>query len=134
MTSLPAKVIAIEKRADQYQVIVQISTKYRGSFNTLPGVFSGLSFAFFGFEGLGIDPEYESKLTQPPEDPAIQRQFSMCRVDPNFGLLTTATSQGRRSGAPTTGPFSRDKLGKNERRSKNRERRGFTWIDAMSCY
>ena len=35
MTSLAANVIAIEKRADQYQVIVQISTKYRGSFNTL---------------------------------------------------------------------------------------------------
>jgi hypothetical protein len=35
MTSLPAKVITIEKRGDQYQLIVQISTKYRGSFNTL---------------------------------------------------------------------------------------------------
>jgi hypothetical protein len=35
MTSLPAQVIAIEKRGDQYQVIVQINTKYRGSFNTL---------------------------------------------------------------------------------------------------
>jgi hypothetical protein len=36
MTTLPAKVIAIEKRDDQYfQVIIQISTKYRGSFNTL---------------------------------------------------------------------------------------------------
>jgi hypothetical protein len=35
MTPLPAKVIAIEERADQYQVIAQISTKYRGSFNTL---------------------------------------------------------------------------------------------------
>jgi hypothetical protein len=35
MTSLSAKVIAIEKRGDQYQLIVQISTKYRGSFNTL---------------------------------------------------------------------------------------------------
>lgn len=35
MISLPAKVIAIEKRGDQYQLIVQISTKYRGSFNTL---------------------------------------------------------------------------------------------------
>jgi hypothetical protein len=35
MTSLPAKVTAVEKRGDQYQVIVQISTKYRGSFNTL---------------------------------------------------------------------------------------------------
>jgi hypothetical protein len=35
MTSLPAQVIAIEKRGDHYQVIVQISTKYRGSFNTL---------------------------------------------------------------------------------------------------
>ena len=27
--------MAIEKRSDQYQVIVQISTKYRGSFNML---------------------------------------------------------------------------------------------------
>jgi transcriptional regulator with GAF, ATPase, and Fis domain len=35
MTSLPAQVIAIEKRGDHYQVIVQISSKYRGSFNTL---------------------------------------------------------------------------------------------------
>jgi hypothetical protein len=35
MTPLPAKVVAIEKRGDQYQVIVEISTKYRGSFNTL---------------------------------------------------------------------------------------------------
>jgi len=35
MTSLPAKVIAIEKRGDQYQMIVQIGTRYRGSFNTL---------------------------------------------------------------------------------------------------
>jgi hypothetical protein len=35
MTSLPAKVTAVEKRDDQYQVIVQISKKYRGSFNTL---------------------------------------------------------------------------------------------------
>ena len=35
MTSIPANVSAIEKRGDQYQVIVQINTKYRGSFNTL---------------------------------------------------------------------------------------------------
>jgi hypothetical protein len=35
MTSLPAKVTAVEKRGDQYQVIVQIGRKYRGSFNTL---------------------------------------------------------------------------------------------------
>jgi hypothetical protein len=35
MSSLPAKVIAIEKLGCQYQVIMQISTKYRGSFNTL---------------------------------------------------------------------------------------------------
>jgi hypothetical protein len=36
MTSLPAKVVAMEKLDDQYfQVIIQISTKYRGSFNTL---------------------------------------------------------------------------------------------------
>jgi hypothetical protein len=35
MTPILAKVTAIEKRGDQYQVIVQISPKYRGSFNTL---------------------------------------------------------------------------------------------------
>jgi hypothetical protein len=35
MTPILAKVTAIEKRGDQYQVIVQISRKYRGSFNTL---------------------------------------------------------------------------------------------------
>jgi hypothetical protein len=36
MTSLPARVVAMEKLDDQYfQVIIQISTKYRGSFNTL---------------------------------------------------------------------------------------------------
>jgi hypothetical protein len=35
MTPIFAKVTAIEKRGDQYQVIVQISPKYRGSFNTV---------------------------------------------------------------------------------------------------
>jgi hypothetical protein len=35
MTPIPAKVTAIEKRSGQYQVIVQINRKYRGSFNTL---------------------------------------------------------------------------------------------------
>ena len=35
MTPIFAKVTAIEKRGDQYQVIVQISPKYRGSFNNL---------------------------------------------------------------------------------------------------
>jgi hypothetical protein len=35
MTPILAKVTAIEKRGDQYQVIVQISPKDRGSFNTL---------------------------------------------------------------------------------------------------
>jgi hypothetical protein len=30
MTSLAAKVIAIEQRGDQYQVIVQITSKYQG--------------------------------------------------------------------------------------------------------
>jgi hypothetical protein len=35
MTPIPAKVTAVEKRGDQYRVIVQISAKYRGSFNTL---------------------------------------------------------------------------------------------------
>jgi hypothetical protein len=35
MTPILAKVTAIEKRGGQYQVIVQIHPKYRGSFNTL---------------------------------------------------------------------------------------------------
>jgi hypothetical protein len=35
MTPILAKVTAIEKRGDQYQVIVQISPKYRGSFRAL---------------------------------------------------------------------------------------------------
>ena len=35
MSPIAAKVTAIEKRGDQYQVIIQISPKYRGSFNTL---------------------------------------------------------------------------------------------------
>ncbi len=35
MTPILAKVTAVEKRAEQYQVIVQITGKYRGSFNTL---------------------------------------------------------------------------------------------------
>ena len=36
MTSLPAKVIAIERRGNlSFQAIIQIAPKYRGSFNTL---------------------------------------------------------------------------------------------------
>ena len=35
MTPIFAKVTTIEQRGDQYQVIVQISPKYRGSFNTV---------------------------------------------------------------------------------------------------
>ena len=35
MSPIPAKVTAIEKRGLQYQVIVEIIPKYRGSFNTL---------------------------------------------------------------------------------------------------
>ena len=35
MTPILAKVTAVEERGTQYQVIVQISQKYRGSFNTL---------------------------------------------------------------------------------------------------
>jgi hypothetical protein len=35
MSSIPAKVVAMEERACQYQVVVQIINKYRGSFNTL---------------------------------------------------------------------------------------------------
>jgi hypothetical protein len=33
MTPILAKVTAIEKRGDRYQVIVQVTPKYRGSFN-----------------------------------------------------------------------------------------------------
>ena len=35
MSPIAAKVTAIGKRGDQYQVVVQISPKYQGSFNTL---------------------------------------------------------------------------------------------------
>ena len=35
MSPIAAKVMAIERRGEQYQVIVQISPRYRGSFNTL---------------------------------------------------------------------------------------------------
>jgi hypothetical protein len=35
MTPFPAKVTAIGKRGAQHQVVVEISPKYRGSFNTL---------------------------------------------------------------------------------------------------
>jgi hypothetical protein len=35
MRPVPAKVRAIEKRGDQYQVVIEIGSKYRGSFNTL---------------------------------------------------------------------------------------------------
>jgi hypothetical protein len=35
MSSIPAKVVAMEERACQYQVVVKITNKYRGSFNTL---------------------------------------------------------------------------------------------------
>jgi hypothetical protein len=35
MTPILAKVMAIEKRGDRYQAIIQISLKYGGSFNTV---------------------------------------------------------------------------------------------------
>ena len=35
MSPIPAKVTAIEKRGLQYQVVVEIVPKHRGSFNTL---------------------------------------------------------------------------------------------------
>ena len=35
MSPIPAKVTAIEKPGEQYQVVVEIVPKYRGSFNTL---------------------------------------------------------------------------------------------------
>jgi hypothetical protein len=35
MTLVSAKVVAVERTGDQYQVVVRIQTKYRGSFNNL---------------------------------------------------------------------------------------------------
>jgi hypothetical protein len=35
MTSIPAKILAVDKQADKHRVIVRILRKYRGSFNTL---------------------------------------------------------------------------------------------------
>jgi hypothetical protein len=36
MSSIPARVVAVAKRDDQYfQMVIQIGTNYRGSFNTL---------------------------------------------------------------------------------------------------
>ena len=52
MTSLPAKMIAIKKIGDQYQVVVQINTRYRGSFNALAfgeiKPYSGIPRSTFG--------------------------------------------------------------------------------------
>ena len=35
MRLIPARVTAVEQRGAQYQVVVEITQKYRGSFNTL---------------------------------------------------------------------------------------------------
>jgi hypothetical protein len=36
MTSIPAKILAVEKQADKHRIVVRILVrKYRGSFNTL---------------------------------------------------------------------------------------------------
>jgi hypothetical protein len=35
MSPIPAKVVAFEQRGVQYQLVVEIVPKYRGSFNTL---------------------------------------------------------------------------------------------------
>ena len=35
MSPIPAKVVAFEQRGAQYQLVVEIVPKYRGSFNTL---------------------------------------------------------------------------------------------------
>jgi hypothetical protein len=42
MSPIAAKVTSVEKRGDQYQVIIQISSKYRGSFYR--GSFNTLAF------------------------------------------------------------------------------------------
>jgi hypothetical protein len=60
---LPAKVIAIEKRGDQYQVIVQISTKYRGSFNPNSDA-----------RNLPFGPKPVIRITSSGLNPAIKRR------------------------------------------------------------
>ena len=97
MTPILAKVTAIEKRGAQYQVIVQISPKYRGSFNTLafgeikphsgsfkdgrldlvyhkdPALISEIRFRF----GLSIDGETGGRERIPPllHSPVGTHQF-----------------------------------------------------------
>ncbi|MBV8812878.1 MAG: hypothetical protein JO271_00180 [Verrucomicrobia bacterium] len=68
MTTLPARVIAVEKRGDQHHVIVQIGAKYRGSFNTLAfgeiKPYSGflkdgrLDLIYFRDPGLNVGDEF----------------------------------------------------------------------------
>jgi hypothetical protein len=73
MTSLPAQVIAIEKRGDQYQVIVQISTKYRGSFNA---VAFGEIKPYIGFlkDGWLDLVYYQNKISQ-----ALDNSTEICK-------------------------------------------------------
>ena len=54
MNSLPAKVVAIEKRGDQYLVIAQISTKYRGG--EIKPYSGSLNDGRVDLEGLRSDP------------------------------------------------------------------------------
>jgi hypothetical protein len=69
MTPILAKVTAIEKRGDRYQVIVQVTLKYRGSFNTFAfgetkphsGSFKDgrLDLVYHRDPGLGIGDPFE---------------------------------------------------------------------------
>jgi hypothetical protein len=68
MTLVPAKVLAVQKSGDRYQVIVRIETKYRGSFNTLAfgenKPFTGsyhegrLDLVYFRDPGLEVDQAF----------------------------------------------------------------------------
>jgi hypothetical protein len=76
MGSIPAKVVAMQERACQYQVVVKITNKYRGSFNTLAfgeiKPYSGslnngrLDLVYYldpGSEGRGSIPALDAALT-----------------------------------------------------------------------
>ena len=68
MSPIPAKVVAFEQRGVQYQLVVEIVSKYRGSFNTLvfgeikphTGSLNGgrLDLVYFQDPGLDIGDQF----------------------------------------------------------------------------
>jgi hypothetical protein len=101
-----SKVIAIEKKGDQYRVIVQISTKYRGSFNTLAfgeiKPYSGslkdgrLDLIYYRDPGLNVGDPFPvfilrgRKFSWPPPDCFHVR-------DKNTGVFSCSYAQQKRS-------------------------------------